>query len=261
MINGTPLLEAKGLSKSYHTQTGQVQALDQVDLALRAGEFVALVGPTGSGKTTLLSLLAGLEPADAGAIMLLGQRLNDLDDDGLADLRLRAVGMIYQSYNLFSGFTVRQNVRLPLQLMTRRPPFDATQRTNQLLADFGLPDLAERYPAELSGGQQQLAAIARALATNPPLILADEPTANVDTGMSRQIVSRLRALADNGEHGVLLATHDLRMASQADRVLSMRDGTDRQGDGDAAGAVGARGAGRTGVISFLRLAYAQTQST
>jgi putative ABC transport system ATP-binding protein len=224
MINGTPLVEAKGLSKSYHTQTGQIQALDQVDLALHAGEFVALVGPTGSGKTTLLSLLAGLEPADAGAITLLGQHLDDLDDDGLADLRLRAVGMIYQSYNLFSGFTVRQNVRLPLQLMTRRPPFDATQRTNQLLADFGLPDLAERYPAELSGGQQQLAAIARALATNPPLILADEPTANVDTGMSRQIVSRLRALADNGQHGVLLATHDLRMASQADRVLSMRDG-------------------------------------
>jgi len=224
MINGTPLVEAKSLSKSYETQTGQIQALDKVDLALGAGEFVALVGPTGSGKTTLLSLLAGLEPADAGAVMLLGQRLSDLDDDGLADLRLRAVGMIYQSYNLFSGFTVRQNVRLPLQLMTRRPPFDATQRTNQLLADFGLPDLAERYPAELSGGQQQLAAIARALATNPPLILADEPTANVDTGMSRQIVSRLRALADNGKHGVLLATHDLRMASQADRVLSMRDG-------------------------------------
>jgi len=224
MINDTPLVEAQRLSKSYETQTGPIQALDRVDLAVYAGEFVALVGPTGSGKTTLLSLLAGLEPADAGAITLLGQRLGDLDDDGLADLRLRAVGMIYQSYNLFSGFTVRQNVRLPLQLMTRRPPFDATQRTNQLLADFGLPDLAERYPAELSGGQQQLAAIARALAANPPLILADEPTANVDTSMSRQIVSRLRALADDGEHGVLLATHDLRMASQADRVLSMRDG-------------------------------------
>ncbi|HNS01844.1 MAG TPA: ABC transporter ATP-binding protein [Anaerolineae bacterium] len=224
MINDTPLVEAQRLSKSYETQTGPIQALDRVDLAVYAGEFVALVGPTGSGKTTLLSLLAGLEPADAGAITLLGQRLGDLDDDGLADLRLRSVGMIYQSYNLFSGFTVRQNVRLPLQLMTRRPPFDATQRTNQLLADFGLPDLAERYPAELSGGQQQLAAIARALAANPPLILADEPTANVDTSMSRQIVSRLRALADDGEHGVLLATHDLRMASQADRVLSMRDG-------------------------------------
>lgn len=224
MINGTPLVEANRLSKSYQTQMGRVQALDHVDLAVQAGEFVALVGPTGSGKTTLLSLLAGLEPIDEGTVSLLGQHLSDLDDDALADLRLRAVGMIYQSYNLFSGFTVRQNVRLPLQLMTRRPPFDATQRTNQLLADFGLPDLAERYPAELSGGQQQLAAIARALATNPPLILADEPTANVDTSMSRQIIARLRALADNGQHGVLLATHDLRMASQADRVLSMRDG-------------------------------------
>jgi putative ABC transport system ATP-binding protein len=224
MINGTPLAEARGLSKAYQTQTGQVQALDNVDLAVHAGEFLALVGPTGSGKTTLLSLLAGLEPSDRGTVTLLGQDLEALDDDSLADLRLRAVGMIYQGYNLFSGFTVRQNVRLPLQLMTRRPPFDATQRTNQLLADFGLPELAERYPAELSGGQQQLAAIARALATNPPLILADEPTANVDTGMSRQIVSRLRALADSGQHGVILATHDLRVASQADRVLSLRDG-------------------------------------
>jgi putative ABC transport system ATP-binding protein len=224
MINGTPLAEARGLSKAYQTQTGQVQALDKIDLAVRAGEFVALVGPTGSGKTTLLSLLAGLEPSDGGTVTLLGQDLNALDDDALADLRLRAVGMIYQGYNLFSGFTVRQNVRLPLQLMTRRPPFDATQRTNQLLTDFGLPELAERYPAELSGGQQQLAAIARALAANPPLILADEPTANVDTGMSRQIVSRLRALADSGQHGVILATHDLRVASQADRVLSLRDG-------------------------------------
>ncbi len=224
MVNGTTLVEAKGLRKAYHTQTGRVQALDGVDVAVGAGEFVAVVGPTGSGKTTLLSLLAGLEPADAGAVWLLGQPLDQLDEDALADLRLRAVGMIYQSYNLFSGFTVRQNVRLPLQLMTRRPPFDAAQRTNQLLADFGLPELAERYPAELSGGQQQLAAIARALATNPPLILADEPTANVDTSMARQIVARLRALADSGQHGVILATHDLRMASQADRVLSLRDG-------------------------------------
>lgn len=224
MQNGTTLVEAHELSKSYRTQTGLVQALGSVDLAVQAGEFVALVGPTGSGKTTLLSLLAGLEPADHGSVRLLGQNLQDLDDDGLADLRLRAVGMIYQSYNLFSGFTVRQNVRLPLQLMTRRPPFDATQRSNQLLSDFGLPELAERYPSELSGGQQQLAAIARALATNPPLILADEPTANLDTTMARQIVARLRALADSRQHGVLLATHDLRVASQADRVLNLRDG-------------------------------------
>ncbi|MCS6843644.1 MAG: ABC transporter ATP-binding protein [Caldilineales bacterium] len=223
-VNGAPLVEAKNLRKSYRVQNGVVHALNGVDITVRTGEFVAVVGPTGSGKSTLLNLLAGLEPADAGTVVLLGHPLDQLDEDALADLRLRAVGMIYQSYNLFSGFTVRQNVRLPLQLMTRRPPFDATQRTNQLLADFGLPDLAERYPAELSGGQQQLAAIARALATNPPLILADEPTANVDTTMARQIVARLRGLANSGQHGVILATHDLRMASQADRVLSLRDG-------------------------------------
>lgn len=224
MNNGETLVKASNLSKAYRTQTGLVQALAGVDLTVSPGEFVALVGPTGSGKTTLLSLLAGLEPVDNGTVMLLGQDLAELDEDALADLRLRAVGMIYQTYNLFSGFTVRQNVRLPLQLMTRRPPFDAAQRANQLLADFGLPELAERYPAELSGGQQQLAAIARALAANPPLILADEPTANLDTAMARQIVARLRTLADSREHGVLLATHDLRVASQADRVLSLRDG-------------------------------------
>ena len=218
------LVQASKLKKSYQTQTGAVHALDGVDVAVRAGEFVALVGPTGSGKTTLLGILAGIEPADNGSVILLGESLQDLDDDAVADLRLRAVGMVYQSYNLFSGFTVRQNVRLPLQLMTRRPPFDASQRTDYLLADFGLPDLAERYPSELSGGQQQLAAIARALATNPPLILADEPTANLDTATARHIVGRLRALADSGEHGVILATHDLRVASQADRVLSLRDG-------------------------------------
>lgn len=223
-LDGMYLVQASNLRKTYLSQTGAVQALDGVDLAVKAGEMVALVGPTGSGKTTLLSLLAGLEPVDDGSVILLGQALADLGEDALADLRLRAVGMIYQSYNLFSGFTVRQNVRLPLQLMTSRPPFDATERTNQLLIDLGLPELAERYPAELSGGQQQLAAIARALAANPPLILADEPTANLDSSMSRQIVARLRALADSGEHGVLLATHDLRMASQADRVLSLRDG-------------------------------------
>jgi putative ABC transport system ATP-binding protein len=224
MNENTVLVQGTKLSKFYQTQTGRIQALDGVDLAVHSGELVALVGPTGSGKTTLLGLLAGIEPTDDGSVTLLGRVLDDLNDDALADLRLRSVGMIYQSYNLFSGFTVRQNVRLPLQLMTRRPPYDPAQRTDHLLTDLGLPDLAERYPAELSGGQQQLAAVARALATNPPLILADEPTANLDSATARHIVSRLRALADSGEHGVVLATHDLRVASQADRVLSLRDG-------------------------------------
>ena len=191
---------------------------------------------------------------------LLGEDLESLDDDGSADLRLRAVGMIYQGYNLFSGFTVRQNVRLPLQLITRRPPFDASQRTNQLLADFGLPDLAERYPAELSGGQQQLAAIARALAANPPLILADEPTANLDTTMSRQIVSRLRALADSGQHGVILATHDLRVASQADRVLRAcaMAGSSKKRPCSRGGR--ARGAGRAG-LRMVQIALADLSSS
>lgn len=217
------LVEANHISKNHYTAIGAVKALDDVSVQVRAGEMVALVGPTGSGKTTLLGLLAGLDSADAGTVHLQGSDLAEMSADGVTDLRSQAVGFIYQTYNLFPGFTVRENIGLPLRLMFR-PPFDAHGRSGQLLDELGLEDLAERYPPELSGGQQQMVAIARAMAANPPLILADEPTANLDSKAARQIVSRLRALADSGDHGVLIATHDLRTASQADRVLDLRDG-------------------------------------
>lgn len=223
MSNNQVLVQADNLSKRYNVAGGPIRALDNVSLRVARGEMVALVGPTGSGKTTLLILLAGLEQPDSGSVTLLGQPLANLNSDRLTDLRSQAVGFIYQNYNLFPGFTVRENVGLPLRLMLR-PPFDAQQRSGQLLGEMNMHDLANRYPTELSGGQQQMVAIARALAANPPLILADEPTANLDSGAARQIVSRLRALADGGEHGILLATHDLRTASQADRVLTLRDG-------------------------------------
>lgn len=223
MNTGRVLVEAHEVGKRYHAAGGVVQALDGVSLQVHAGELVALVGPTGSGKTTLLGLLAGLDQPDEGSVTLLDEELSQMSADGVTDLRSQATGFIYQTYNLFPGFTVRENIGLPLRLMFR-PPFDAHQRSGQLLYELGLWDLADRYPSELSGGQQQLVAIARALAANPPLILADEPTANLDSGSARQIMARLRALADSGEHGVLIATHDLRTASQADRVLNVRDG-------------------------------------
>lgn len=223
MNNPTILVEARNLHKRYGGGEKGVAALVGVDLSVAAGEFVALVGPTGSGKTTLLSLLAGLEEPDAGQVILARQDLADLSEDGSADLRARAVGMIYQSINLFGGFSVLENVGLPLRLMLR-PPFDAHRRARELLSLTGLTALSERYPADLSGGQRQLVAIARALAADPPLILADEPTANLDSATARQITARLRGLVDDGRHSVLLATHDLRVASQADRVLSLRDG-------------------------------------
>lgn len=223
MNTGTVLVEINQVTKQHPSTGGAVQALQGVNLAIQAGEMVALVGPTGSGKTSLLMLLAGLEEPDSGEVTLLGRALADLSDDGVTDLRSQAVGFIYQNYNLFPGFTVRENIGLPLRLMLR-PPFDAERRADELLTAFNLTALAQRYPSELSGGQQQLVAVARALAAKPPLILADEPTANLDSNAARQIVARLRALADSGEHGVLLATHDLRTASQADRVLTLRDG-------------------------------------
>jgi ABC-type lipoprotein export system ATPase subunit len=217
------LAKAEALSKSYRTSGGLVQALNGIDLEVRRGELVALVGPTGSGKTTLLMLLAGLEQADQGAVTLLDWKLDELSMERTTELRSHTVGIIYQQYNLFPGFTVRENVGLPLRLMLR-PPYDAEQRANQLLDELKLQALANRMPDELSGGQQQMVAIARALAANPPLILADEPTANLDSSTARQIVVHLRCLADSGRHGVLLATHDLRTANQADRVLTLRDG-------------------------------------
>lgn len=223
MNKGTVLVEISKATKQHPSTGGAVQALQGVNLTIQAGEMVALVGPTGSGKTSLLMLLAGLEEPDSGEVTLLGRTLADLSDDGVTDLRSQAVGFIYQNYNLFPGFTVRENIGLPLRLMLR-PPFDADRRADELLSAFSLTALAQRYPSELSGGQQQLVAVARALAAKPPLILADEPTANLDSNAARQIVTRLRALADSGEHGVLLATHDLRTASQADRVLTLRDG-------------------------------------
>ena len=223
MNNSKILVEARNLHKRYGAGERGVAALAGVDLTVAAGEFVALVGPTGSGKTTLLSLLAGLEEPDAGQVFLAGQELSDLSEDGIADLRGRSIGMIYQSINLFGGFSVLENVGLPLRLMLR-PPFDAHGRARELLATAGLTSLSARFPADLSGGQRQLVAIARALAADPPLILADEPTANLDSATARQIAARLRALVDDERHGVLLATHDLRVASQADRVISLRDG-------------------------------------
>jgi ABC-type lipoprotein export system ATPase subunit len=219
----TILAQAHNLSKRYQATGGAVAALAEVNIQISAGEMVALVGPTGSGKTTLLALLAGLEQPDRGSVTLLGQPLEELSNDRVIDLRSQAVGFIYQNYNLFPGFTVRENIGLPLRLMLR-PPFDAQQRSGQLLAELNILEFADRYPTELSGGQQQLVAVARALAANPPLVIADEPTANLDSTAARQIMNRLRALADSGAHGVLIATHDLRTASQADRVLTLRDG-------------------------------------
>jgi len=222
-IKNNILVDGVNLSKCYRSDSEAVQALDDVSIQVKTGEMVALVGPTGSGKTTLLGILAGLELPDCGFVTLSTQPLSQLNADGMTDLRSRMVGFVYQNYNLFPSFNVRENVGLPLRLMMR-PPFDAHQRSGELLADWQMSNLAHRYPAELSGGQQQLVAIARALAANPPLVIADEPTANLDSSASRQIVSRLRSLADSGEHGVILATHDLRVASQADRILNMRDG-------------------------------------
>ena len=215
--------KVENVSRIYKIGKIEMQALRGVSLSIENGEFTALVGPSGSGKTTLLQLIGVLDQPTGGKVFINGNDVSRLKKNQRADIRRGTIGFIFQFFALIPTLTAYENVELPL-LLSHAKPAERRARVDELLKAVDLSDRAHHRPDQLSGGEQQRVAVARALATRPTLILADEPTANVDTGMSRQIVSRLRALADNGEHGVLLATHDLRMASQADRVLSMRDG-------------------------------------
>jgi putative ABC transport system ATP-binding protein len=198
-----------------------VTILDGVDLDLADGEVVAITGPSGSGKSTLLGLIAGLDRPTTGSIEVDGVAIVDLDEDGLARLRRDTIGYVFQSYHLIPTLTALENVAIPLELAGRR---DATARARELLGAVGLGARAGHYPAQLSGGEQQRVALARAVALRPRLVLADEPTGNLDSATGAQIIELLLAL--NQEHGsaLLLVTHDDALAAQAGRVVRLRDG-------------------------------------
>jgi putative ABC transport system ATP-binding protein len=193
-----------------------------VDLAVGAGEFVSVMGPSGCGKSTLLHLLGGLDRPTAGEVALGGRRVDQLSEAAWAILRRREVGFVFQFFNLIGNLTVADNVELP-GLLAGLSPREARGRRRELLEDLGIEELAGAVPSRMSGGQQQRVAIARALINRPAVLLADEPTGNLDSQSAREVLALLRRHHERGQT-IVLVTHDARVASAADRVIHMRDG-------------------------------------
>lgn len=220
-----PVLELVGLRKSYGVGTPvEVEVLHGLDLRLEAGEFAALIGPSGSGKTTLLNVLGLLDRPTSGDLLLLGQPTRELDDGERTALRGSRLGFVFQFHHLLPAFSATENVLMPLMAARGRPSADAVREAESLLAAVGLADHRHKKPAQLSGGQQQRVAIARALMPNPALLLADEPTGNLDTHTADEVFELFRRF--NRERGltVLVVTHDPRLAERCDRTIRLVDG-------------------------------------
>lgn len=218
----TALLSLDGVHKTYATGRAQVHALRGVDLAIERGELVAIMGPSGAGKTTLLEILGCLSTPTSGHYRLDGNAVEALDDDGLARLRGDEIGFVFQSFNLLPRMTAQENVELPL-VYRRVPRSDRRKRAEESLERVGLGARGTHRPAELSGGERQRVAIARALVNHPSLLLADEPTGNLDTQTSEEILALLLGLHAEG-HTVVLITHDLAIGRRAPRLVTLRDG-------------------------------------
>ena len=218
----TTVLRAQGLAKTYSGDGIEVLALRGVDLEVEAGEFVAVMGPSGCGKSTLLHLLGGLDRPTAGSIELHGRRVESLSEADWAVLRRRELGFVFQFFNLVGTLTVAENVELPARLVGASPA-EARRRREELLERLDVSARADTLPSRLSGGQQQRVAIARALVNRPAVLLADEPTGNLDSASAAEVLGLLRELKADGQT-LVLVTHDARVAASADRVLAMRDG-------------------------------------
>lgn len=215
------ILEIRNLTKIYGKGETEVRALDGVSFSVEQGEFIAIVGPSGSGKSTLLHILGGVDVATGGSVIINGTDISKLDETALAIFRRRQIGLIYQFYNLIPILTVEENLTLPLLLDGRKPD---KEQIEVLAQKLGLSKRLSHLPSELSGGQQQRVSIGRALINNPALLLADEPTGNLDSENSREIVELLRKLNKEYKQTVIIITHDERIALSADRVIAIQDG-------------------------------------
>ncbi len=224
----TTVVQTKNLTKTYAMGEMQVQALDGVDFSVSAGEFVAIIGKSGSGKSTLLHMLGGLDVPTSGSVIVDGNDLTMLDRTQLALFRRRRVGFIFQQYNLIPDLNVWDNIIFPLAL--DGVAID-TEFINELLTALHIADKRDRMPSQLSGGEQQRVAIARALAMCPALILADEPTGNLDTTTSHEVMGLIRTLAAKLGQTLIVVTHDIDIAQLADRIVEMRDGRIVKGGG------------------------------
>jgi ABC-type lipoprotein export system ATPase subunit len=218
----TPVLRARALRKHYGAGEGLVRAVDDIDLDLAPGETVAVMGPSGCGKSTLLHLLGGLDRPSGGEVSLAGRRIDQIGETALARMRRTAVGFVFQAFHLMDELTAVENVELPA-LLSGRSPRAARRRATELLERVGLADRAGFLPAALSGGQRQRVAIARALSNEPLVVLADEPTGNLDSAATLDVLRLFEILHEAGQT-LVIVTHDARIAATADRLISMRDG-------------------------------------
>lgn len=217
------MLEARDLHKIYQMGNVTVGALNGVNFHANKGEFVAIMGPSGSGKSTFLHLLGGLDYATSGEIIIDGQSMSALTDDEMAILRRQKIGFIFQFFNLLPTLSAAENVALPL-LIDGRAVENYQSEISELLDLVGLSDRREHRPGQLSGGQQQRVAIARALVTKPAIVLADEPTGNLDTNASREVLELMQRSARERQQTIVMVTHDARAASYTDRIVYLRDG-------------------------------------
>lgn len=215
------ILEVKNLCKTYGKGETEVKALNNVSFSVDKGEFVAIIGPSGSGKSTLLHILGGVDVPTSGSVIINGEDISKLNETALAIFRRRQIGLIYQFYNLIPILTVEENLTLPLRLDGRKPD---ERQTEYLVKTLGLENRLDHLPNQLSGGQQQRVSIGRALINNPALMLADEPTGNLDSENSKEIVSLLRKFNKEQNQTVIIITHDERIALAADRIIEIEDG-------------------------------------
>lgn len=219
------VLRLEALHKSYNVgQPNEVEVLHGIDLRIARNDFAALIGPSGSGKSTLLNILGLLDKPSSGELYLLGQPTSRMDDAGRTALRGNSIGFVFQFHHLIQAFTALNNVLMPLMLTHGKPDKQALERARELLAAVGLEQFADRKPNELSGGQQQRVAIARALITEPALLLADEPTGNLDTQTAAEMFELFRKVHRERDCAVLLVTHDPRLSATCDRTINLVDG-------------------------------------
>jgi len=215
------MIELRSVSKTVQSGDHPLTILHPLDYTIPSGQFVAIVGPSGSGKSTLLGLLAGLDAPTTGQILIDGVDITTLTEDGLARLRGEKIGFVFQFFHLVPSLTAFENVLIPMEIAGRR---DANARARQLVGEVGLSDRAHHYPSQLSGGEQQRIAIARALANDPPIVLADEPTGNLDSTTGRHIMELLLNVRRTRTSTLVLVTHDAELAALADSRLVLRDG-------------------------------------
>lgn len=217
------LIELSHISKFFDSESGRVVALNDVSFSVNEGEFIGIVGKSGSGKTTLINMLTGIDHPSEGSIVINGNHLEKMSENELSIWRGKNIGIVFQFFQLLPVMTVTENILLPMDYLNGQPMSARTERANEILAELALVPFADKYPHELSGGLQQIAAIARALANDPPILIADEPTGNLDSVTASKVVDLFQSLVDRGKT-ILMVTHDRDMVRRTGRLLRISDG-------------------------------------